>query len=81
MQDGWQDFIQLAPFPLPTYRCAHDNRLLSMAEGRLSHSDSRAHENDLQASSLRDQLTATMDGLRWEGVVWMKWADCDPLLR
>ena len=35
-----------------------------MAEGRLSHSDSRAHETGQEASSLRDQLAATMDSLR-----------------
>ena len=39
-------------------------RLLSMAEGRLSHSDSRAHETGQEASTLRDQLAATMDSLR-----------------
>jgi hypothetical protein len=39
-------------------------RLLTMAEGRLAHSDSRAHENDVEASSLRDQLAGAMDGLR-----------------
>ena len=52
-------------FP-PTFSPPSTPRLLSMAEGRLSHSDSRAHENDIQASSLRDQLKVTMDGLRCE---------------
>ena len=35
-----------------------------MAEGRLSHSDSRAHETNLEAEGLRDQLASAMDALR-----------------
>eukprot|EP00798_Chlamydomonas_sp_ICE-L_P020112 gene20112-26838_t len=35
-----------------------------MAEGRLSHADSRARESEAECGSLRDQLATTLDNLR-----------------
>ncbi|KAG1668637.1 hypothetical protein FOA52_002490 [Chlamydomonas sp. UWO 241] len=40
------------------------SRLLSMAEGRLNHTEARARDNDTESTNLRDQLGATLDNLR-----------------